>query len=49
MLLTTEQFEEMTLKQKAFYPFTDEQWEALSKDQKNRVFFARKKIKVQQR
>jgi hypothetical protein len=43
-LLTDEQFEKMSLKQKAFYPFTDKQWNALSKDQKKRVFFARQKF-----
>lgn len=42
--LTDEQFEKMSLKQKAFYPFTDKQWNALSKDQKKRVFFARQKF-----
>jgi len=43
-LITDEQFERMSLKQKAFYPFTDKQWNALSKDQKKRVFFARQKF-----
>lgn len=47
MTLTKEQFEKMSLRQKANYPFTDEQWASLSRDQKNRVFFARKKIKEQ--
>ena len=45
--MTNEQFESMSLRQKALYPFTDEQWASLSRDQKNRVFFARKKIKEQ--
>jgi len=47
MLITNDQFESMTLRQKAFYPFSDEQWEALSRDQKKRVFWARKKLKEQ--
>ena len=42
--LTEEQFESMSLKQKAHYPFTDDQWNQLSKDQKKRVFFARRKL-----
>jgi len=45
--MTDSQFESMSLRQKAFYPFTDEQWNALTRDQKNRVFFARKKLKEQ--
>jgi len=45
--MTDSQFESMSLRQKAFYPFTDEQWSALTRDQKNRVFFARKKLKEQ--
>ena len=49
MLITNEQFEAMSLRQKAFYPFTDEQWKALSRDQKNRVFFARKKFSVKKK
>lgn len=44
-LITNEQFESMTLRQKAFYKFTDEQWNALTKDQKKRIFFARHKFK----
>jgi len=47
-MMTVEQFEAMSLKQKAFYPFTDKQWESLTKDQKKRVFFARHKIKSQE-
>jgi hypothetical protein len=42
--MTTSQFEAMSLRQKAFYPFTDEEWNALVKDQKKRVFFARNKF-----
>ena len=49
MCLTDKQFENMSLRQKAFYPFTDEQWESLTKDQKNRVFFARKKFKAKEK
>jgi hypothetical protein len=43
-----EQFEKMSLKQKAFYPFTDVEWTALTKDQKKRVFFARNKFNNQE-
>ena len=39
-------FERMSLRQKAYFPFTDEQWQSLSKDQKKRVFFARRKFFV---
>jgi len=46
--MTIEQFEKMSLRQKAFYPFTDIEWNNLSKDQKKRVFFARHKFKSQQ-
>jgi len=42
--MSNEQFEMMTLRQKAYYPFTDEQWSKLTKDQKKRVFFARHKF-----
>jgi len=42
--MTELQFESMSLKQKAFYPFTDDQWNDLSKSQKKRVFFARHKF-----
>jgi ABC-type molybdenum transport system ATPase subunit/photorepair protein PhrA len=45
--MTTSQFEQMSLKQKAFYPFTDSDWNSLSKDQKKRIFFARNKFKTQ--
>lgn len=44
-LITDEQFESMTLRQKAYYSFTDEQWSALTRDQKKRVFYARNKFK----
>ena len=46
--MTNTQFEAMSLRQKAFYPFTDIQWSALTKDQKKRVFFARHKFAVKQ-
>ncbi len=42
--MTNSQFESMSLRQKAFYPFTDEEWNSLNKDQKKRVFFARHKF-----
>jgi len=42
--MTVAQFESMSLKQKAFYPFTDVEWSGLNKDQKKRVFFARHKF-----
>ena len=42
-----ELFERMSVNQKAHYVFTDEQWKALNKGQRNRVFFARKKVKEQ--
>jgi len=42
--MTDAQFETMSLRQKAFYPFTDDEWKTLSKDQKKRVFFARHKF-----
>ena len=42
--MTVEQFEKMSLRQKAFYPFTDTEWSKLNKDQKKRVFFARHKF-----
>ena len=44
MSMTPEQFEAMSLRQKAFYPFTNEEWSRLTKDQKKRVFFARHKF-----
>lgn len=47
--MTNEQFETMSLRQKAFYPFTDEQWNSLTKDQKKRVFFARHKFAAEKR
>lgn len=45
--MTKQQFENMSLRQKAYYPFTDTQWESLTKDQKKRVFFARNTFKNQ--
>ncbi len=45
--MTNEQFEKMSLRQKAFYPFTDAEWTKLTKDQKKRVFFARHKFSTQ--
>jgi len=45
--VTNTQFESMSLKQKAYYPFTDTQWATLTKDQKKRVFFARNKFNTQ--
>jgi len=47
--MTTEQFEKMTLRQKAFYPFTDLEWNALTRDQKKRVFYARQKFSEKRR
>jgi len=46
MDLIADTFERMSLRQKAFFPFTDEQWKLLSKSQKKRVFFARHKFNV---
>ena len=46
MDLFQDSFERMSLRQKAFFPFTDEQWQSLSKEQKKRVFFARHKFNV---
>jgi hypothetical protein len=43
--MTIDQFEKMTVRQKALYPFTDEEWGSLTKDQKKRVFFCRDKMK----
>jgi len=48
MELFQDSFERMSLRQKAFFPFTDEQWQYLSKEQKKRVFFARHKFNVTQ-
>ena len=41
-------FDSMSLRQKAYYPFTDEEWNSMDKGMKKRVFFARKKFKEQQ-
>jgi hypothetical protein len=49
MSITPEQFEKMTLRQKAFYPFTDMEWQRLSRDQKKRVFFARHKFTTKEK
>jgi len=42
--MDSKRFEAMSLKQKAFYPWTDEEWSTLTKAQKKRVFFARHKF-----
>lgn len=47
--MTTERFNSMSLKQKAFYPFTEQEWSSLSKGDKKRVFFARNKFKTEQK
>lgn len=45
-LISDEQFEGMSLRQKAYYSFTDEQWASLTRNQKKRVFYARNKFKA---
>jgi len=46
--MDAKRFDSMSLRQKAYYPFTDEEWSAMDKGMKKRVFFARKKFKEQQ-